>query len=159
MHIVFDTGAFLAGLQLSLNRVYTTQEVIEEVKDKVSRFNLEISISSGKVIVMKPSITSRKKLDKILLKDLNERKLSQTDRSVIALAMDLYPAMVFTDDLSVQNVLKYLGIKYSSIRVNNTATSVYKFKYICKNCKREFNVLHSECPICGGEIIKVVNNT
>ncbi|BDB99043.1 NOB1 family endonuclease [Saccharolobus caldissimus] len=153
MHIVFDTSAFLAGLQLSLNRVYTTQEVIDEIKDNSSRFNLEISISTGKVIVMKPSPNSNKIVNKTLEK-LNERRLSRTDISVIALALDLRPSIVFTDDLSVQNVLKYLGIQYSSVKLNKKVDKSFKFVYECIDCKRKFDKYYSNCPYCGGEIIK-----
>lgn len=148
MHIVFDTSAFLAGLQLSLNRVYTTQEVIDEIKDNSSRFNLEISISTGKVIVMKPSPNSNKIVNKTLEK-LNERRLSRTDISVIALALDLRPSIVFTDDLSVQNVLKYLGIQYSSVKLNKKVDKSFKFVYECIDCKRKFDKYYSNCPYCG----------
>ncbi|WP_338603930.1 NOB1 family endonuclease [Sulfolobus tengchongensis] len=153
MHIIFDTSAFLAGLQLSLDKVYTTQEVINEIKDSYSRFNLEISISSGKVIVMKPSLKNSDKVFKVL-NEIRERKLSKTDISIIALALDLQPSIVFTDDLSVQNVLKYLGIQFSSVKISKKVEKSFKFKYMCLNCKREFETVYEGCPYCGGEIIK-----
>ncbi|QGA53387.1 DNA-binding protein [Sulfolobus sp. E5-1-F] len=153
MHIIFDTSAFLAGLQLSLDKIYTTQEVINEVKDRYSRFNLEIAISSGKVIIMKPSPKSLEKVIKVL-NITRERKLSNTDISIIALALDLQPSVVLTDDLSVQNTLKHLGIQFSSVKINKKVEKSFKFKYICIDCKREFNIDHRECPYCGGKVVK-----
>ncbi|ACP34188.1 Nucleotide binding protein PINc [Sulfolobus islandicus L.S.2.15] len=153
MHIIFDTSAFLAGLQLSLDRIYTTQEVINEIKDKYSRFNLEIAISSGKVIIMKPSTRSVEKVTKVL-NLTKERKLSNTDISVIALALDLQPSIVFTDDLSVQNILKHVGIQFSSIKINKKVEKSFKFKYVCIDCKREFDIDYRECPYCGGKVVK-----
>lgn len=153
MRIVFDTAAFLAGLQLSLNRVYTTQEVIEEIKDNYSRFNLDISVSSDKVVVIEPSLTSIKKVEKVL-DELNERKLSKADMSIIALAIDLAPCIVFTDDLSVQNVLKKLGIEFYSVKLSKKIEKPSRFIYYCTSCNKKYKTYYEQCPYCGGKIVK-----
>ncbi|AWR96552.1 DNA-binding protein [Acidianus sulfidivorans JP7] len=152
--IVFDTAGFLAGLENSFEKVYTTIEVINEVKDSESSKILDYAMSSGKIIVLSPSMSSLKKV-KSILEDMNEKTLSKTDISVIALALDLSPSIVFTDDLSVQNVLFKLHIKYQSVKLNYNITRTKRIRYKCINCNRIFNNYISECPYCGGKIVKI----
>lgn len=154
VRIVFDTAGFLAGLENSFQKVYTTPYVIKEVKDRNSSLMLDFAISSGKIIILEPSKSSLTRVN-LVLKELNENTLSKTDISVIALALDLYPSLVFTDDLSVQNVLLKLNIEFTSVKISQSANKIYKFKYRCSNCNRIFNKYISECPYCGGKIIKI----
>ncbi|ARM75031.1 NOB1 family endonuclease [Acidianus manzaensis] len=153
VQIVFDTAGFLAGLENSFNKVYTTIEVISEVKDYDSSKMLDYAMSSGKVVVLAPSINSLKKV-RVILKDINEKTLSKADISVIGLAIDLSPSIVFTDDLSVQNVLYKLNIEFKSVKLGYHITKTRKFKYKCINCNKTFSNYISECPYCGGKIIK-----
>lgn len=154
VQIVFDTAGFLAGLENSFQKVYTTLNVIKEVKDYNSNLMLDFAISSGKVIVLDPSLRSVNKV-KMVLKEINENTLSRTDISVVALALDLMPSIVFTDDLSVQNVLLKLNIKFSPVKINRSAVKVHRFKYKCSNCNKIFSIYISECPYCSGKIIKI----
>ncbi|MFP3162314.1 NOB1 family endonuclease [Acidianus sp.] len=153
-NIIFDTAGFLAGLENLLNKVYTTPYVINEVKDLASRNSLSLATSSGKVIVMEPSKNSINKVLKAI-KEINEQTLSKTDISIIALSLDLSPSLVFTDDLSLQNVLLRFNIPFKSVKLNKMAINEKKFIYICQECKRKFNLYLRECPYCGGKIVKI----
>lgn len=153
VQIVFDTAGFLAGLENSFEKVYTTVDVIKEVKDYNSHKMLDFAISSGKIIIMNPSLNGINKVKKILT-EINENTLSKTDISIIALALDLSPSIVFTDDLSVQNILLKLNIKFTSVKINRSANQIYKFKYKCSNCNKMFSKYIVECPYCGSKIIK-----
>ncbi|BDC18335.1 NOB1 family endonuclease [Acidianus sp. HS-5] len=152
-NVILDTAGFLAGLENLLDRVYTTPYVINEVKDFASRSSLNLASSSGKVIVMEPSKTSVNKVLKIMM-EINEQTLSKTDISIIALSLDLLPSLVFTDDLSLQNILLRLNIPFKSVKLNKYASSKKEFIYICQECKRKFNKYLKECPYCGGKIVK-----
>ncbi len=152
-NIILDTAGFLAGLENLLDRIYTTPHVINEVKDSSSRSSLNLAISSGKVIVMEPSKTSVNKVLKIM-KEINEQTLSKTDISIIALSLDLSPSIVFTDDLSLQNILLRLNIPFKSVKLNKSAIIEKEFIYVCQDCKRKFNKYLKECPYCGGKIVK-----
>ncbi|MFP3065318.1 MAG: DNA-binding protein, partial [Sulfolobus sp.] len=96
--IVFDTGAFLAGLQNSYEKVYTTQEVIDEVKDFKSIELLSFGLESNKIIILQPSSQSLNIVKKEA-QMIREFGLSKTDISVASLALDLKPSIVLTDDL------------------------------------------------------------
>ncbi|QKR00402.1 NOB1 family endonuclease [Metallosphaera tengchongensis] len=153
--IIFDTAGFLGGLQNSFDKVFTTPQVVEEVKDSRSMGNLSFSIITNKIVVMEPSQSALKKVEKVL-RDLNEFSLTKTDKSVIALAVDLNPAVVFTDDFAVQNVLIKLGIKFTPVRLGRTAQEIKSFSYVCESCGRTYREPKSECEVCGGKIRKTV---
>ena len=79
---VLDTAAFLSGLPLALAEecIYTTPDVIEEVRDQESRTRLEISLESKRVLVVEPSKKTAVSVD--------VKGLSPTDLSVLYLALE-----------------------------------------------------------------------
>ncbi|AEB95461.1 nucleic acid binding protein [Metallosphaera cuprina Ar-4] len=127
--------------------------MIEEVKDLHSMGNLSFSMITNKVVAMEPSPSALKVVEKVI-REINERSLTKTDKSVIGLAIDLSPAVVFTDDFSVQNVLMKLGIKFSPVRLGRAAQEIKTFTYVCESCGRVYKEPKQECPICGGKIRK-----
>ena len=156
-HIVFDTSAFLAGLEMYYDRVYTTNLVISEVKDAKSKELLELAISAQKIYIVEPSEESYKKVNEI--KDrISASKLSLTDISVAALAYELRPSVVFTDDLMLQNLLLNLGIEYKSVKLKVSIKNRKKYVYRCVGCGRVFNKPYSYCPYCGNKIIQETEN-
>lgn len=157
-NIVFDTGAFLAGLQNYYYRVYTTPLVLDEVKDYRSRELLAIAINAGKVIIKEPSKWSYEKVNQIVRK-ISAFNLSKTDISLASLAYELKPCIVFTDDLTLQNLLLNLDIRYKSIKLNININHKKEYKYICTGCNREFKKYYNVCPYCGNQIKILSKNT
>ena len=154
-NIVFDTSAFLAGLEKYYNKIYTTRLVISEVKDRESKELLDFAIDAQKVYVIEPSEESYKEVNKVKEK-ISALKLSLTDISVAALAYELRPSIVFTDDLMLQNLLLNLGIKYRSVKLNISIKNKKKYVFKCKGCGRVFNKPYPYCPYCGSEITQKV---
>jgi UPF0271 protein len=76
---------------------------------------------------------------------------------VIALALtierDGMNPIVVTDDYSIQNVLKIMGISYRSVLTKGIENIVGWIK-ICKGCKKKYpsNNSLTECEICGSPI-------
>ena len=154
MKVVFDTAGFLAGLQNLFDKVYTTPLVIEEVKDFRSQTLLKMSIEAGKVIEVNPSTESINYVRKIL-DQIGEKSLSNTDISIIALAYELKPSIVFTDDLAVQNVLLHLGIGFNSVKLGIKMKIRKTIIYKCSACGRTFTKKYNKCPYCGNEITEI----
>ncbi|BAB67242.1 NOB1 family endonuclease [Sulfurisphaera tokodaii] len=155
--IVFDTGAFLAGLQNYYEKIYTNSLVINEIKDKKSRELLDLAIMAGKIIIMEPEENTLKKTKKIAEK-ISAYNLSKTDLSIAALAYELRPSIVFTDDLTLQNLLLNLGIEFKSVKLNIRIRNRKKYKFTCKACGKTFSRSYSSCPYCGNTIIVVSYN-
>lgn len=154
-NIVFDTSAFLAGLEKYYNRIYTTKFVIDEVKDFQSVELLNMAIDAGKIFILEPKDESVKKV-RNSMRILNAYSLSETDISVAALAYDLRPSVVFTDDLVLQNLLLSLGIEYRSVKLKIKLKNKKRYKFKCEGCGREFDDYYSICPICGSKLKKIV---
>lgn len=55
--------------------------------------NLSLSMITNKIIAMEPSPSAMKTVEKVL-REINDHSLTKTDKSVIALAIDLSPAVV-----------------------------------------------------------------
>jgi len=151
--IVFDTAGFLAGLQNLYPEIYTTSEVLKEVKDFNSYNLLTIAIEAGKVKVLEPSKESISLVLNIA-ESIGEYTLTKADLSVIALAKELRPSIVVTDDTSIINILNHLKIEYKTVKLRKINFNKEFYKYICESCKKEFYKYYSECPICGGKLLK-----
>jgi rRNA maturation endonuclease Nob1 len=125
--IVDDASAFFAGLPLSLPLKHiTTSLVVNEIKDVESKKVLERSIELGRVVIIDPSPDYIKRAEDVAKSAGTLRKLSKTDISVLALALQLSAetnckVYVATDDYALQHTLikahlsiirvRYRGIK------------------------------------------------
>jgi UPF0271 protein len=74
-------------------------------------------------------------------------RLSDVDISVIALALDL-GGTVLTDDYSIQNVSRILGVGYKPVGTPGIR-KVEKWNYRCNGCGKWFKENVTECPVCG----------
>lgn len=74
-------------------------------------------------------------------------RLSRTDRHVLAVAHQL-GAELWTDDYTIQNVARRLGIPTRSIATRGITTT-YRFTTRCTGCKKSFEKPTAECDICG----------
>ncbi len=151
--IIMDTAGFLAGLENAFPRVYTTEEVIQEVKDSFSRQNLNMAISSGKISIFKPKQSSVKEAMNYI-RQVRDNTLSKADVSILALALELRPCLVLTDDFSLQNVLKSMGIEYRSVKAKGSVNDVKEFQYVCEGCGKVYKHKVNECEVCGSAVVK-----
>ena len=77
-------------------------------------------------------------------------RLSDVDVSVIALAIDIN-GIVLTDDFSIQNVCKIMGIEYRSVGTEGIK-KIEKWNYRCNGCGRWYKEKLNDCPICGSSM-------
>jgi len=83
--------------------------------------------------------------------------LSETDISVIALAIEMENVLVLTDDFRIQNVLRSLGIRFQPAGEigDRTVKEVWNWTFRCRGCGRYFEEEPGQdCPICGSSIKK-----
>ena len=114
MKTVLDSAAILnsfTGFDLSEGEFLTVREVINEMKDFASRTKTQAAIESNQLKVKMPSADSVKKIKSFDAR----RKLSKTDLSVLALALDEQPCILITDDYAVQSVAKQLKIDFKGV--------------------------------------------
>lgn len=146
---VLDSGAFYAGFYRSINlKFYTTTSIIKEIKHILNAsLTLDLLISSGILIVQDPLIESINKIINTAHHLGDIKKLSKADISVLSLAYQLNKTLV-SDDYSIQNVAKFLGVKTISLG-NAGIVKLRKWENFCKTCRKKYPSNIKECTICG----------
>lgn len=159
MYLILDTSAFLSGrygsIPTGFDGVYITFLVKKEVGKGAPSRLLDNLLSAG--LEIKDPLSLELAREKATLTGDLE-KLSETDLSIIALAIELEDARVITDDFRIQNVLKSNDIDFEPAGEigNRTITEVWVWTFRCRGCGRYFQEQQkeNECPICGSLVRK-----
>jgi endoribonuclease Nob1 len=146
MKCILDSTVFFVDYPVS-GELYTTPLVIGELVDLPSKCRFEKYASSG-LQVLTPQPESIQKVRAAAEKTRDSGVISDTDREIIALALDL-DAVIYTDDFAVQNVAMELHIPVHPIQQRAAKKIVWKYR--CSGCGRYFKS-DGECPICGSKI-------
>lgn len=154
--LVLDSTAFYAGIPYQGNgRYYTTYLVLDEVK----HHSVGSSLIHTRVQVTEPSIESVNRVKSTASKTGDMGALSQTDISLLALALDLANAEggvnLVTDDFAVRNVAEVLSIPLSQSSLKGGEWKNITWKIYCKGCGKQFtNPKLTRCPVCGTDLIR-----
>ncbi len=147
---ILDTGFFLAGMDpLNFDAAAITPEVRDEVAKGFPGRKMDYFMESG-LMVLAPSEDSLKEVKKAAERTGDSGRLSGTDISVIAAALERKGGVV-SDDYSIQNVCAVLGIPYKELSEKGIK-DVWKWRYRCTGCRRYFEEPIRECPICGSAV-------
>lgn len=111
--VVLDTTAliFLADFS-AFEEVCTVQDVVDEVKDRMTSMKLAALLKELKVI--EPSRMSVDEVKEIAEQTGDLPRLSETDIKVLALARQT-GGILISDDYGIQNVAGHAGIKFVSV--------------------------------------------
>ena len=156
---VLDASAFINGFQISSNNNFTVPEITAEIKDFESRLKFDSAINEGLVTIEDVETDYLNKINEIISQSGDVLRLSGPDKKLIALAYKLSDmgenVKVITDDYTIQNTLKIIGISYSGI-ITEGIKEVYNWKKVCEGCKKEFDEDYpfDDCEICGSKIFK-----
>lgn len=156
---VLDASAFINGFQMSSNNNFTVPEITAEIKDFESRLKFDSAINEGLVTIEDVETDYLNKINEIISQSGDVLRLSGPDKKLIALAYRLSDmgenVKVITDDYTIQNTLKIIGISYSGI-ITEGIKEVYNWKKVCEGCKKEFDEDYpfDDCEICGSKIFK-----
>lgn len=158
--LVLDTSAFLAGydpFRVSEQQV-TVPNVEEEIRqNSMTYLRFKTATDSGKVVVKVPSQEALANVEKCATEVGDTFFLSETDKSLLALALELKMSdcspQIVTDDYSIQNVGKRLGIEFISLATFGIRRVLEWMRY-CPACHREYaaNSKVRECTVCGTEL-------
>jgi UPF0271 protein len=155
--LVLDTSAFVAGydpFSVSVEQV-TTPKVEEEIKrNSMNKLRFETAVENGRVKVKAPSQEFVNQIKASSCKLGDSFKLSETDIELLALALEMkdtgYNPQIISDDYSIQNVAKQLGIEFSALATFGIKRLLEWIRY-CPACYREYpaNSAAKECKVCG----------
>jgi len=156
---VLDASAIIGGFISKKSENYVTASVITEIKDLKSKITLERAIEDGSITIMEPDQIDIKSVSDVIKKSGDVLRLSSIDIKLVALGFKLKREsknpLIVTDDYSMQNVLKIVGIPYRSV-LTEGINEIYGWIKICKGCKKKYppEYADDECEICGTRIIK-----
>jgi UPF0271 protein len=161
---VLDTSAILGGfaVHMSDTLLFTTSEVLNELqKGKVESSSQVPLINEASVRILAPSEASIRSINEAV-DAAGEESLSGTDKSLLALALDLKnsgnaPVLV-TDDYALQNSAEIIGISFQPY-VEKGIIHRYKWRLVCPGCFREykFSERTQSCPVCGTKLKRRVS--
>ncbi|MEM0007229.1 MAG: ribonuclease VapC [Candidatus Bathyarchaeia archaeon] len=158
--IVLDTSAFVAGFDpFSISEEqYTVPLVREEVAgSRIARIRFKTAIESGRLKIQTPGKAFIDEVKASAEAVGDAFWLSETDVQVLALALQLKmqgcTPLVATDDYSIQNVAKHLGIEFASLITFGIRQPLKWVRY-CPACHRKYpsDYKLSKCQICGTEL-------
>jgi len=148
VRLVLDTSALLSGREFE-GELFITPGVLRELRKQGATPQLDAFLDA-KVRILTPGNQSVKKISAKAEETGDTRRLSPTDVSLLALAVELEATLV-TDDYSIQNVAKALGISYEAVMQSPIKEEVH-WRYRCTGCLRFWPEWHDACPVCGAAL-------
>ena len=155
--LVLDTSAFIMGFEpLGSGDTYTVFRVGDELAQGTMPYlRFRLSKEKGALVVREPSEESKRMVEKASSKTGETGFLSDADRDVVALALDLktegHEAVVVSDDYGVQNLSEHLSIGYGSL-ANFGIAHQFNWIMVCPACHRRYKVPEKTCQVCGTEL-------
>lgn len=142
------------------SEAYTVEAVEKELlTGTMAQLRFRLSKEKGNLTVRPPSSRSRETVDDVSTQAGEKGILSEADRDVVALALDLRQSgldpVIVSDDYAVQNLAEHLQLKYGSLA---NFGIVHKFQWImyCPACHRRYKQPARTCRICGTELRRKV---
>ncbi|MBN2067800.1 MAG: hypothetical protein JW744_05000 [Candidatus Diapherotrites archaeon] len=134
----------------------TTPLAVDEFRDMRSRHLMENALQNSLLTIKEPCPESVQ-LIKGKIREKGFSKLSGTDISLLALALDLKKGKkrfrLVTDDYSIQNFCKLLKIPFESV-IRGRIRETISFKLKCPACNKSLKKGSKarKCPDCGSAL-------
>ena len=111
-----------------------------------------------------PSPDSISRVKTTAIKTGDAGALSQTDTSLLALALDLSRmeggVSLVSDDFAVRNVAKVLSIPLAQTSIKGGTWKDVAWKIYCRGCGKEYtNPKLTICPVCGTQLARKVTRS
>lgn len=142
--IILDSSAFFSMDNLPEEEHVCPPGVIREL---TNHEDPRLALWGDMVRVSDCTEASLDKVKAVAAKSGDLGRLSPTDMTVIALAVDL-DGEIWSDDYSIQNVASIMGIPFKAVGMKGIK-KVVKWNYQCIGCHKWYKEKMADCPICG----------
>lgn len=150
MRYVLDTTALFDAKDFPQDfEIVIPQGVLDELTSWGLSERVKMLLGT-RIKIFSPGAESRRKVRLAAEKTGDIDRLSPVDSEVLALAVEMNAPLI-SDDYSVQNVSKILGIKCLPMEQHGIE-KVFYWKYKCRGCGKEYDRNEKECRICGKEL-------
>lgn len=154
--LILDTSAVLSGVPPPPDaRLVTSPAIEEELKPGGPTGRAFENLRARGLEVRSPSPDSLARARAAATATGDADRLSPADLELVALAVELAPegALLLTDDYSVQNVAKRLGLPFEGIAQRGIQAE-FQWRLRCTGCGRWYDEppKSKECPVCGSEL-------
>ncbi len=157
---MLDTSALLAGFDpfALVEEQVTAPKVEDEITtNSMTYLRFKTAVESGRLKVIAPTEEFSNQVQTSASKVGDSYLLSETDKQLLALALEYkakgYSPQIITDDYSIQNVAKKLGIDFLALATFGIKRLLEWIRY-CPACHKEYPVNSSfkECQVCGTDL-------
>ncbi|HEX9908682.1 MAG TPA: nucleic acid-binding protein [Thermoplasmata archaeon] len=146
---VLDTSVLFYGKDFPEGfECVITPGVIRELNKEGMSERLELLLAT-KLRVSSPSERSMARVLKEAEKTGDSRRLSETDKELLALSLDLGYELI-TDDYSIQNLARVMGIVFRGMDQKGIQ-EVFEWQAKCRGCGKVFPADVRRCDVCGSE--------
>ena len=148
---ILDSTAFLEKYSDAFmdKACATSYGVLDEMKEPYAKIRFDMLQRAGLSVLAAGDDSLKSVGDKV---KITGDKLSDTDISVIALALDFISkgkkVVIVTDDYGIQNVAKSLDVKFMPVSQKGISRSLVWGRR-CTACGKETS--EEICPVCGTE--------
>ena len=144
---VLDTSVLYYGKDLPTGyELIISPGVVRELEKEGMGERLELLLAT-RIRVSSPTKRSLQRVEKEALGTGDSSRLSETDKEILALAMDL-GYQLLTDDYSIQNLATVLGVPYRGFDQKGI-TKVLVWEAKCTGCGKILGPEIKECDVCG----------
>jgi endoribonuclease Nob1 len=146
---VLDTSVLFYGKDVPQDfELVITPGVVRELGKEGMGERLELLLAT-RIRVMSPSQKGLKRVESEAEKTGDSRRLSETDKELLALASELGYELL-SDDYSIQNLARVMGVPCRGVDQKGIS-KVFEWQAKCKGCGKVFSADVRICDICGSE--------
>jgi len=146
---VVDTSVLYYGKDLPDGyECIITPGVVRELNREEMGERLEMLLAT-KIRVSSPTDRSMRIVMDAAERTGDSRRLSETDKELLGLALDLGYELI-SDDYSIQNLARVLGVPCRGMDQKGIA-EVFEWQAKCKGCGKVFPADVRICDVCGTE--------
>ena len=146
---VLDTSVLFYGKDVPQGfELVITPGVAMELGREGMGERLELLLAT-RIRVLSPSQRALGRVDAEAEKTGDSRRLSQTDKELLALASELGYELL-SDDYSIQNLARVMGVPCRGVDQKGIS-KVFEWQAKCKGCGKVFSADVRVCDVCGSE--------
>lgn len=156
---ILDASGIINGFYSKSHPNIMTSKTVAEIKDMQTQIRLEDCIAKGFITIEDITKADYESIEDSLVASGDFLRLSDTDKEIVAISLKYknmgYDTTTVTDDYSMQNALKLLGLRFKSVNTQGIKKTI-KWKRVCKGCRKQYPADSKDevCEICGSPIIQ-----